>query len=903
MKSLGGHHAAAPTPTALPAAQRFGPGGRFELRAHERQLRVDGQAAAIGARAFDLLLALVDQPGLLLTKHALMERIWSGLVVQENNLAAQVSALRKVLGDELIATIPGRGYRFTGRPVALGASSLYTPAFASASAPATALAAVTLADAAPGHTAPRTNLPERPTRLLGRDDDLAALGALVPAHRLVTLVGAGGIGKTRLAQAFLLAQRGVWPHGVCWVELATLSDPLALPETIATALGVRLGTGEPLAGLCAAVAPLGMLVALDNAELLLPAVARVALALLEHAPGLCLLVTSQAPLKLAVERVFRLDALAVPSGPLPAAQALDFGAVALFAERAQAADRHFALTDANAPAVIELCRALDGLALAIELAAARVPTLGMQRLLSSLQDRLKLLTRPHDRAAPARQQTLRATLEWSHGLLGEREQTVFRRLGVVAGSASLDFILQILVEGSGADEAHAAGLDEWAVLDALAVLVERSLVTVLADDDAAGPRYRLLESSRLFALECLQAAGEREACRRRHAMALSKQFDTQWDQRHGGRIGMEAWELLIARDAANATDAIAWATQAGLSDIVLTIATTWLLAMSTSRHAERMALADACAALCSPRQPPRLQFRVALMLARTWTNSRKPEGWAAAGQALALARALDAAAPDHWPLYRALAQWVESAAGVDATDPAALTQAMAELQALEDPAWPPHRLYAGLGAAVLFLSRQDTGLALAEEVLSTARRTVTTSRAAGEDPSAQLGNLMDAELRAGDAPAAIRTGRTLLARLDGSRQECSAAYARLNLGAALLSVSDAAQAEAVLRAGWSQALVFDLQPYFADYLALLAALQGRPQTAARLAGYADAANLAVGSQREGNEAAAIERARALASAALGEKLFEQLQGEGRDLRGTQIASLVFGDADAPALTA
>ena len=899
------------TTAALPVAQHFGPNGRFLLLAHERRLLVDGQAATLGARAFDLLLAMVDEPGLLLTKNILLDRIWPGLVVQENNLAAQVSALRKVLGGELIATIPGRGYRFTGRPVAAGFAlpSELTLALAEsqASTPET-----TPADLAPVHVAPRTNLPERLTPLIGRDGDLAALGALSQAHRLITVVGAGGIGKTRLAQTFLLNQRLGWQHGVCWVELAQVNDPLALPEAIAAALGVRLGTGEPLAGLCAAVAPLRMLVALDNAEHLLSSVARVVQTLLVHAPGLHLVVTSQTPLRLAAERVFRLDALAVPSGPLVAAQALGFGAVALFTERAQAADRHFGLTDANAPTVIELCRALDGLALAIELAAARVALLGVPRLLSSMQDRFKLLTHNRDGIAPARQQTLRAAIEWSHGLLDEREQVVLRRLAVVAGSASLTFIQRLAADGDDSADhdlspkRQSAPLDEWAVLEALSQLVERSLVSVLADDGNAEPRYRLLESTRLFALERLRAADEHEPLRRRHAQVLATQFDAQWDERHSGRVGMNAWEQQVTLDGANAGEAIAWAAQTGEPVVLLTIAATWLLAMSRSQHVERMALANVCEALSATTQPPQLRLKVALMLARTWTNHVKRRGCAAANQALTLARELagelTSTEPDRWPLYRALAQWVESASGLSDNDPAALVAAMAELRTLEDPTWPPHRHFAGINAASLYLGRPDINAAPAE-VLATARRALATAHAAGVNPLADMGNLMNAELQAGDAHAAIRTGQALLARLDGSRLEYSAAFARLNLGAALLTVNDTARAQAVLQAGWTQALVFDLKPYYADYLALLAALLDQPQQAAQLVGYADAANLAQGNCRESNETAAIERARGLACAALGPTVFSQLHALGETLQDTQIAALAFGTGAAPSISA
>jgi DNA-binding winged helix-turn-helix (wHTH) protein len=839
---------------------RFGTAGRFELQAHERRLLVDGVPASLGARAFDLLLVLAERPAQLLTKHELMDQVWPGLVVEENNLAAQISALRKVLGGDLIATIPGRGYRFTARTQAASADTA-----AAAAAPAVP------AGESHKHSEPptlRTNLPERPQPLIGRSGDLAALAALVDAHRLVTLVGAGGMGKTRLAQAFLHAQRDAWRHGVCWIELATVTDPAALPGAIAAALGVRPPAGEPLAGLAGAVAPLQMLVAFDNAEHLLDEVARVTRELLDKAPGLRIVVTSQMPLRLAAERVFRLDALAVPQGPLPAAQAIEFGAVALFAERAQAADARFTLTDANAPAVIALCGALDGLALAIELAAARVAMFGVQRLAASMQDRLQLLTASRDRSAPARHQTLRAAVEWSHGLLNEREQAVFRRLSVFAGSASLTMIQRVVADPPATDDSQRDRLDEWAVLDALA-------------------------------LEQLQSAGEQEALRRRHALALAALFDAHWHSRHSGEVGVDVWKHHVELDAANAAEAMAWAIRAGLTDCALTIGATWLHAMHRSMHAERMGLADTCTTLAALASAPDLHLRAALATARAWTNPRKRRAFAAVDRALALARTLDAGAPDRWLLYRALGQWVVSGSSVADTPPGALTAALAELDRIEDPAWPPHRLDIGLEAHAFFLSRTDAGPAAPAARLALSRRTAAIAAQIGDDLETSLNNLIDAELAAGDAQAAARTGRALIEQLSGSRNENIMAFARLNLGACHLALDEAGPARPVLQAAWAKAPAFELQPYCADYLALLAALEKRPHAAARLAGYADEGYRTKSEEREPNEAAASARVHACVIAAIGVEAFERARAQGHALADDQIAALAFATTDAP----
>jgi DNA-binding winged helix-turn-helix (wHTH) protein len=301
-------------PAAVDQPLRF---RRFEINPAERVLRVDGQPATLGARAFDLLLALAQRRDRVVTKHELLDLVWPGMVVEEHNIAAHISTLRKLLGARAIATVPGRGYRFTAPP-----AEGFVDEAASSAPPA------------PSQRGLRRPSSRELTPLLGREDDLIALAVLVQRCRLVTLVGAGGMGKSLLAQHLLSGRGGDYAHGVCWVELASVSDAAALPLRIAEALGVRPGAGEPLAALCAAVPSLTMLVALDNAEHLLADVARTAAALLEAAPGLRLLVTSQAPLRLAAEHVYRVGPLAVPEGPLPAMLAQTFPAVALLRARA-----------------------------------------------------------------------------------------------------------------------------------------------------------------------------------------------------------------------------------------------------------------------------------------------------------------------------------------------------------------------------------------------------------------------------------------------------------------------------------------------------------------------------------------------------------------------------------------
>ncbi|HEU5293761.1 MAG TPA: winged helix-turn-helix domain-containing protein, partial [Burkholderiaceae bacterium] len=304
---------------------------RFELQPRERQLLVSGKPAALSARAFDVLVALAERAGHLVTKNDLMDIVWHGRVVEEGNLHVHISSLRKMLGVDVIATVPGRGYRFIARVEAVQEGNGRQPVAAEVET-ATVSEVPKL----------RTNLPAALAPLISRDDDLALLRRLIDEHRLVTVVGAGGIGKTLLAQHLLAGRVGHYAHGVCWVELASVTDPAAVPGTIAAALGVRTaGDDEPLGALGKALAPLEILLALDNAEHLLGGVAALVQALLDAAPGLRIVATSQASLKVRGEHLYRLGPLAVPERTETGAQALTHGAVALFVERAQAVDPRF----------------------------------------------------------------------------------------------------------------------------------------------------------------------------------------------------------------------------------------------------------------------------------------------------------------------------------------------------------------------------------------------------------------------------------------------------------------------------------------------------------------------------------------------------------------------------------
>jgi predicted ATPase/class 3 adenylate cyclase/DNA-binding winged helix-turn-helix (wHTH) protein len=476
--------------------------GRYAVLPQERQLLIDGEPARLGEPAFDLLLALIERRQRAVSRKELADLVWPGEAVDDITLAVHLRALRKLLGANLIATVPGRGYRFVPPPDEDGEWSAESIP-ASTHSPA----AVNPEPSGPKPLAP----PGEPPTLLGRDDELVALDHLLAQHRHVTVLGAGGIGKTSLALATAHARRHAQRDGVAWADLSSISEPTLVCAVVARALELPVASGDhQLPALMAGLKSLDVLLVLDNAEHLIDEVARVTDAIMIGAPNVRLLVTSQVVLKVDRERVFRLGPLAIPEVGTAAHDAMEYGAIGLFVDQAQGADPRFRVSDENVGSVIELCRHLDGLALAIKLAAARLPLFGLRGLEQRLGDRLKLLA-DASRSAPTRQQTLRAALDWSYSLLSADEQRTFRHLGVFAGACG--FSLELA--GAAASE---VGHDEWAVIEHVATLRDHSLVV---DDGADPPRYRLLESARDYALHLLAEMRELDVAEERFARAMN----------------------------------------------------------------------------------------------------------------------------------------------------------------------------------------------------------------------------------------------------------------------------------------------------------------------------------------------------------------------------------------------
>jgi predicted ATPase/DNA-binding winged helix-turn-helix (wHTH) protein len=505
-------------------ALSFGP---YRLLASQRLLLEGDQPVRLGSRAFDILAALVERAGEVVGKEQLIARAWPQTVVEDSNLKIQMSALRRALGDgqggnRYVITVPGRGYNFVA-PVRREETLLAAPA-------------------PPVPTATPHNLPFAITRMIGRDDAAAALVTRLSRQRLVTIVGAGGIGKTTVALAVAERTMARYEHGAWLVDLAPISDPRLVPSAVATVLGLEIRSENPLPGLVAALRDRRMLLLLDNCEHVIEAVAGLAAALLGGAPGVSILATSREPLGVRGEFEYHLKPLELPraSAKLTAAEAATFPAVQLFVERATALVEDFALTDANAPVIVEICRGLDGLPLAIEFAAPRVEVLGVEGLAARLDDSLPLLG-TRRRGARPRHRTMRAVVDWSYGLLGEDEQLFFRALGIFKGAFTVEAAEALAMDSENPGEA----------IDRLADLVTKSLV--VADVSGTKPRFRLFDTTRAYAIEKLDESGERERIARRHALysrTLFERAEGEAATRPAGEwLADYAWEIDNLRTA------------------------------------------------------------------------------------------------------------------------------------------------------------------------------------------------------------------------------------------------------------------------------------------------------------------------------------------------------------------
>lgn len=488
--------------TSRATAIAFGP---FVLNPAQRVLLRGDQPVRLGSRAREILIFLVERAGTVVSKNELIKRVWPQTIVEEGTLRVHIASLRKILGEgraqtRYVENVTGHGYRFVATvtwPAETESAQSESPGIDDTAHPA--LGPVSI-EQAPVSCAPMT-------RLFGRQDVVARIADQLQHRRLMTIVGPGGMGKTTVAWAAADFTRNAYPSGVCFVDLGSVPSPRLVFGRLAAALGLATVASDPVPYIMQFLQAHRMLIVLDNCEHVIDAAALLAEKLLSGSAAVRILATSREPLRVQDESVLRLAPLELPpeTAESTAAEALRYPAIQLFAERAAASLHHFQLADRDVATVVDICRKLDGLPLAIELAAARVDVFGIRGLAACLNDRLGFLTRGHRTAVP-RHRTLRATLDWSYELLPDMEQSALRRLSVFAGRFDATAASAIISD---------SGADPTSVLNILTDLAAKSLVTVHAAGDQMS--YQLLNTSRAYAAEKLQASTEVYKIRQRHA--------------------------------------------------------------------------------------------------------------------------------------------------------------------------------------------------------------------------------------------------------------------------------------------------------------------------------------------------------------------------------------------------
>jgi len=698
-------------------------------------------------------------------------------------------------------------------------------ALATVAKPAERAAADALSTAAPpaAPTPITNNLPRRQSALIGRETELTALAALLEKADLITITGTGGVGKTRIAIEVGALQVGDHEDGVWLAELAPVGDPEQVPGAVARAMNIDLPAGEaPLDALVDRLRVRRCLILLDNCEHVIDAVAALAEAVLDTSDGVKMLASSQELLGVEGEQVFRLRSLGEPD------------AVALFTERAQAADAGFKIAKEGAVAAAAICQRLDGIPLAIEMAAARAPSLGCEGVLQRLDDRFRVLTGGRRTALP-RQRTLLATLDWSHGLLSPADAAVFRRLSIFTGGFSLEAASEV-----GADEET----ESYEVTDAVLSLVAKSLV--VADPGDNGTRYRLLETTRAYGLEKLDVAGETVAIQRRHAEYFLK-FSSPARGDYAGPVSDDAFAARYFADTDNIDRATDWAFGPNGDDelgiaIVAATASIWAV---QSLYPEFIRWLDIAVARVSHSTPD--QVRALLMVggATALMMTYPLRALAFVDDAVAAARAFG----DPVGLAEAL-----NAKGFSLLIAGRLEEARA--QADESVAviagMAPSRVTGQTRDLVAYLTGITEGAAAAAPLFDAL---IADLRSIGADGLANWFLITSASSFGGlhNPDLAISTYRDVLGRIRPTEMLGGLSTAQAAMGLVITLARRGGPGdfdEAMSLARTYQKAAGRSMANFALFasLAQVAAKTGRPREAAKVAGYADVARAAVGSE-------------------------------------------------------
>ena len=599
-----------------PKALAFGP---FELDFVGRRLTEAGRPVAIGSRALELLIALLERPGELVTKAELIARAWPDTQVEPSNIRVQMSAVRRALkdrsGEAYIVAASGRGYRFVAPLEPQRATQI-----------------------------PREHhLPASLTATIGREADMADISERLSQTRLLTIVGPGGIGKTTLSLSCARELEPRFVDGAIFVEVTEAGD---LAMVVAGALGLRFSEEAAIEALTAFVAPLDLLVVLDSCEYAIEEAARLSETILRGSPNTTILCTSREPLLAEGETAWRIDPLGVPPDDrlMPVDEALDFPAVRLFVDRASAVDRRFLLTDSDVGLVSSICRRLDGLPLAIELAAGRVSSFGLAGLESALDDRFQLLLQGRRTAMP-RHRSLAAAIDWSYESLSEVEQRALRCLSLFQGPFDADAAAHHLI---------GAPADREPVREVLLKLVAKSLI--VADLGQTPAEYRLLDTTRDYARRKLEAAGELSAGATRHAASVAATLaraDAELERR-----AMADWLRYFGRQLQDVRAALDWAfAPAGDKSraVPLTLAAVpvW---MRLGRFEEAARRLDMALGVAEPQSPDEVALQIALAFVAPNLSGMFDRALAACERAVELAARLQSQAAEfraNWALWNA----------------------------------------------------------------------------------------------------------------------------------------------------------------------------------------------------------------------------------------------------------
>lgn len=720
-----------------------------------------------------------------------------------------------------------------------------------------------------------TNLPLQITSFVGREADVAAVLERVDASRSVTLVGPGGVGKTRLSIAVGSALLESYPDGVWFVDLAPLTESEFVAAAVAATLDIRVAsTSNATDELVNALAGKRVVLILDNCEHVIETGVALARELLWRCAGLRIIATSREPLSVPGEFVYRLDTLAVPKLHMTsAAKALTFGAVELFVDRARAIDAGFVLTDANVGSVVEIVRRLDGIALAIELAAPRIAALSPAQLAARLDERFRLLTKGVRGALP-RQQTLHALIAWSFELLSLRERTIFRRIAIFAGGFTLDAATVV---------ASDAAFDEWELLDALAALQAKSLV--VADRTSENARYRLLESTRAFALEKLAESGEREAIARKHAVFIAAslvEMSVLWETMDEG-----AWQDAVTTELDNVRAALAWAIgESRDAELGMRVLAALHQPLRVFGHEEAMRWYTPARELARTHPDRGLGATMLLRYAALISHGAIP----IADRIAIASEAIAAGEESGDRLVTAHAQHVIAILLRDAgrrDESRAMLDAAWNIARERDDRWHLASL-AGDRAIVEFECGAN---ARARELIDECVRLAPAGSVVSASALALRADIDFIEGRFADARLAARVARVAF---EEQRVPFREAVVRCNEAAYALAAGETAEARASLEHALETLERFGNTTWLTialEHIALYAALRDDAEDAALLLAFTDARFAVLGKVREPVEASGYERARGLVTTAVASAVLQSIESRGGAITEDQAVRL------------